>query len=70
MYIHRLWLCLLWDGDECETYLKGTDWKRKITWVCEVRDGGQDNKQVSKHSDLVHGEKMCKYKVLQFWFPY
>ena len=33
-----------------------------------VRDGDQDNKQVSKHSDLVHGEKMCKYKVLQFWF--
>ena len=33
-----------------------------------VRDGAQDNKQVSKHSDLVHGEKMHKYEVLQFWF--
>ena len=33
-----------------------------------VRDGDQDNKQVSEHSDLVHGEKMCKHEVLQFWF--
>ena len=33
-----------------------------------IRDGDQDNKQVSEHSDLVHGEKMCKYEVLQFWF--
>ena len=33
-----------------------------------IRDGGQDNGQVFKHSDLVHGEKMCKSKVLQFWF--
>ena len=33
-----------------------------------VRDGGQDNEQVLKHSNLEHGEKMYKSKVLQFWF--
>ena len=31
-----------------------------------VRDGGQDNEEVLKHSNLEHGEKMYKSKVLQF----
>lgn len=33
-----------------------------------VRAYGQDDEQVSKHSDQVHGEEMLKYKGLQFVF--
>ena len=29
---------------------------------------GQDDEQVSTHSDQVHGEKEAKYEGLRFWF--
>ena len=32
-----------------------------------VRDGGQDDEQVSKDCDQVHREEKPKYEGLQFW---
>lgn len=43
---------------------------RRSTWGCggwEFENDGQDDEQVAKHSDQVHGQEQPKYKGLQFW---
>ena len=32
-----------------------------------VENDGQDDEQVTKHSDQVHGKEQPKYEGLQFW---
>ena len=61
----------LWDGGggEADVY-KGQVREEEVHGGVEmgVRDGDQDDEQVSKHSDQVHGEEKSKYEGLQFWF--
>ena len=62
---------LLWDGGggEADVY-RGQVGEEKVLGSVEVGIWAdcQDDKQVSKHSDQVHGEKRSKYEGLQFWF--
>ena len=59
----------LWDGrgGEADVY-KGQVGEKEIHWGVEegVWADSQDDEQVSKHSDQVHGEEKSKYEGLQF----
>ena len=59
----------LWDGGggEADVY-KGQVGEEEVHGGVEVgvRDGDQDNEQVSKHSSQVHGEEKAKGEGLQF----
>ena len=69
-------LCLdvpqhLWDGGAGEAYVyKGQVGEEEVHGGVEVGvwADSQDDEQVSKHSDQVHGEKKSKYEGLYFWF--
>ena len=73
-YDFALGLCIyqhLWDGGRGETDVcKGQIREEEVHGCVEVgvRADGQDDEQVPKHSDQVHGEKKSKEKRLQFWF--
>ena len=57
----------LWDGGGGETGVyKGQAGEEEVHECVQVgvRDGGQDDKQVSKNSDQVHGEENLKYEGL------
>lgn len=61
----------LWDGGggKADVY-KGQVGKEEIHGCAEVgvRDGGQDEEQIPKHSDQIHGEEKSKYEGLQVCF--
>ena len=61
----------LWDGGrgEADVY-KGQIGEEEVHGGVEmgVWADKQDDEQVSKHSDQVHGEEKPKYEGLQFWF--
>ena len=60
----------LWDGGggEADVY-KGQVGEEEVHGDVKVgvRDGDQDDEQVSKHSEQVHGEEKPKDEGLQFW---
>ena len=61
----------LWDGGGSETDVcKGQVGEEEVHGCVEVgvRADSQDDEQVSKHSDQVHGEEKPKYEGLKFWF--
>lgn len=54
-----------------ETYVyKGQVADEEVHGCVEVGiwANGQDDEQISKHSDQIHGEENPKYEGLQFWF--
>lgn len=66
-------LCLnvhqhLWDCGGGETDIDERQIREEVPWgvEVEVRDDGQDDKQVPKHSDQVYGQEQAEQERLQF----
>jgi len=60
----------LWDGggSEADVY-KGQVWEEEVHGFVDmgVRVSDQNNEQVSKHSNQVHGEEKPKHEGLKLW---
>ena len=56
-------------GGEADVYKRQVG-EEEVHGGVELRvwANGQDDEQVSKHSDQVHGDEKPKYERLQFWF--